>query len=113
MRIKRLTPMLNVSDIERNLDFYQQLAGFALVSPRETVDQWRWAWIKSGDGDLMLSESGGPAIRVDQIDPSRDEGGPAIYYFYPENVVDLHAEAKRKEFQVSDLRVTFLRHEGI
>jgi hypothetical protein len=25
----------------------------------------------------------------------------------PENVVDLHAEAKRKEFQVSDLRVTF------
>jgi uncharacterized glyoxalase superfamily protein PhnB len=28
-------------------------------------------------------------------------------YFYPENVVDLHAEAKRKEFQVSDLRVTF------
>ena len=31
----------------------------------------------------------------------------AIYYFYPENVVDLHAEVKQKEFQVSDLRVTF------
>jgi hypothetical protein len=39
MRIKRLTPMLNVSDIEGGLDFYQQLAGFALVNPRETVDQ--------------------------------------------------------------------------
>jgi hypothetical protein len=50
---------------------------------------------------------GWPGIRVEQINPSRDEGWPAIYYFYPENVVDLHAEAKRKEFQVSDLRVTF------
>jgi hypothetical protein len=79
MRIKRLTPMLNVSNIERSVVFYQQLAGFELVSPRETVDQWRWAWIKSGDGELMLSESGGPATRVDQIDPSQAEGWPAIY----------------------------------
>jgi uncharacterized glyoxalase superfamily protein PhnB len=107
MRIKRLTPMLNVSDIERSLDFYQQLAGFELIRPRETVDHWRWAWIKSGDGELMLSESSGPATQVDQIDPSRAEEWPAIYYFYPENVVDLHAEAKRKEFQMSDLRMTF------
>jgi catechol 2,3-dioxygenase-like lactoylglutathione lyase family enzyme len=107
MRIKRLTPMLNVSDIERSLDFYQKLAGFELVSPREKVAQWRWAWIKSGDGELMLSESGGPATRVDQSDSSRDKGWPAIYYFYPENVVDLHAEVKRQAFQVSDLRVTF------
>ena len=38
MRIKRLTPRLNVSDIEGGLDFYQQLASFELVSPRETVD---------------------------------------------------------------------------
>jgi hypothetical protein len=30
-----------------------------------------------------------------------------IARIHPENVVDLHAEAKRKEFQVSDLRVTF------
>jgi uncharacterized glyoxalase superfamily protein PhnB len=107
MRIKRLTPMLNVSDIERSLDFYQRLAGFELIRPREMVDHWRWAWIKSGDGELMLSESSGPATQVDQIDPSRAEEWPAIYYFYPENVVDLHAEAKRKEFQMSDLRMTF------
>ena len=79
MRIKRLTPRLNVSDIEGGLDFYQQLAGFELVSPRETVDQWQWAWIRSDDGELMLSESDGPATRVDQIDPSRAEGWPAVY----------------------------------
>jgi catechol 2,3-dioxygenase-like lactoylglutathione lyase family enzyme len=56
MRIKRLTPMLNVSDIERSLDFYRKIAGFELVSPREALDQWRWAAIKSGDCALILSE---------------------------------------------------------
>jgi hypothetical protein len=54
----------------------------------------------------MLSESGGPATRSDQIELTQDEGWPAIYYFDPENVVDLHAELKRQAFQVSDLRVT-------
>jgi uncharacterized glyoxalase superfamily protein PhnB len=44
---------------------------------------------------------------MEQIDPSRHEGWPAIYYFYPDNVMDLHAEVKRQAFQVSELRVTF------
>jgi hypothetical protein len=38
MWLKRLTPMLNVSEIEPSLEFYQKLAGFELVSPREAVD---------------------------------------------------------------------------
>ena len=107
MRLKRLTPMLNVSDIERSLDFYREIVGFELASPRQAVEEWRWAWIKAGDCELMLSESGGPANQVAQTDPSHDEGWPAIYYFYPEDVVALHADVKRKGFQVSDLRVTF------
>jgi catechol 2,3-dioxygenase-like lactoylglutathione lyase family enzyme len=57
MRIKRLTPMLNVSDIERSLDFYQKLAGFELVAPRGGrpmavgLDQ-------ISDGELMLESVG-------------------------------------------------------
>jgi uncharacterized glyoxalase superfamily protein PhnB len=107
MLIKRLTPMLNVSNIEHSLDFYREVAGFDRVSPREALEQWRWAYIKSGDCELMLSESGGPAPQVSESNPSREEGWPVIYYFYPDDVVTLHAEVKRKGFQVSDLRVTF------
>jgi uncharacterized glyoxalase superfamily protein PhnB len=107
MRIKRLTPMLNVSDIGRSLDFYRDIAGFELVSPRQAVERWRWAHIKTGDCELMLSESGGPAMQAASTDSSQDEGWPVIYYFYPEDVVALHAEVKRKGLQASDLRVTF------
>jgi catechol 2,3-dioxygenase-like lactoylglutathione lyase family enzyme len=59
MQIKRLTPMLKVSDIERSLKFYQKLVGFELVSPRRAVDQWRWAWIRSDQrlaGDILWHE---------------------------------------------------------
>jgi len=35
MRMKRLTPMLSVADIDRSLRFYQEVAGFELRSPRE------------------------------------------------------------------------------
>jgi catechol 2,3-dioxygenase-like lactoylglutathione lyase family enzyme len=87
MRLKRLTPMLNVSDIERSLDFYREIVGFELASPCQAVEEWRWAWINAGDCELMLSESGGPANQVAQIDPSHDERWPAIYYSYPEDVV--------------------------
>jgi hypothetical protein len=55
--------------------------------------------------EAHLLESGGPATRADQIETPRD-GGPAIYYFYAENVVALHAETKQKDLPVSDLRVT-------
>ena len=56
--------------------------------------------------EVHLLDSGGPATRADQIETSRDEGWPAIYYFYPEHVVALHAETKQKALPVSDLRVT-------
>jgi hypothetical protein len=59
-----------------------------------------WGW------EVHLLEAGGPAMRADQLETSRDEGWPAIYCFYPENVVALHAAAKQKDLLVIDLRVT-------
>jgi uncharacterized glyoxalase superfamily protein PhnB len=107
MRLKRLTPMLNVADIERSLSFYQAIAGFELVSSRDALEQWRWAHIRAGDCELMLSESGGPANPGAPVDTSEDDGWPAIYYFYPEDVTALYGEIRRQGLQASDLRVTF------
>jgi uncharacterized glyoxalase superfamily protein PhnB len=107
MRVKRLTPMLNVAYIERSLKFYQEVAGFELRSPREAVKQWRWASIQSGACELMLAESGGPARQLAQIQSQDEDGWPVIYYFYPEDVVALHGELRQKNFAVGDLRVTF------
>lgn len=107
MRMKRMTPMLNVADVERSLRFYQEIAGFDLRSPREAVEHWRWAYIQSADCELMLSESGGPTPQLSPTNGPDEDGWPVIYYFYPEDVVALHADLQEKGFAVSDLRVTF------
>lgn len=107
MHIKRMTPMLNVSDVHRSLRFYQEVAGFELRSPRQAVDEWRWATIQSGDCTLMLAESGGPAPHPSQISAQGEEGWPVIYYFYPDDVVSLRGALRQKGFPVSKLRVTF------
>jgi uncharacterized glyoxalase superfamily protein PhnB len=107
MRMKRMTPMRNVADTVRSWRFYQEIADFDLRSPREAVEHWRWAYIQSGDCELMLSESGGPTPQLAPPDAADEGGWPVIYYVYPEDVVALHGELREKGFAFSDPRVTF------
>jgi uncharacterized glyoxalase superfamily protein PhnB len=107
MRLSRMVPMLHVSDIERSLAFYRDALGFCLASPESAVEQWRWAHIRSGGVELMLAEGL-------EDGPIREPGAtgddwPAIYYFYPDDVVGLHAALRAKDIAVGDLCVTFYR----
>lgn len=106
MTLTRLIPMLNVSNIDASLDFYREALGFDVVSPRELVGEWRWATIRSGDVELMLSETGSaPGLRM-TVDPHADTGWPAIFYFYPDDVSALFAEVIRKGYKSTPLEVT-------
>ena len=91
MSFNKLTPMLNVSDIEASLAFYRDALGFDVVSPEELVSEWRWATIRAGAVELMLSESGGETGLKKDIDPHADVSWPSILYFYPEDLDALHA----------------------
>jgi uncharacterized glyoxalase superfamily protein PhnB len=107
MRLSRMVPMLHVSDSERSLAFYREALGFSLASPESVVEEWRWAHIRSGGVELMLAEGleGGP-IREPG---ATGEDWPAIYYFYPDDVVGLHAGLRARGVAVGDLCVTFYR----
>src|SRR5262245_59669632 len=107
MELKRLTPMINVSDIERSLEFYRLAVGFKLRSSEEAVEDWRWAEIESGNCALMLSESEGPLPELANIDTSKDHGWPVIFYFNPDDVVALREHCQSLGLKVGDLRVTY------
>lgn len=106
MKLQNLIPMLNVSNIETSLDFYRDALGFEVVSDPAAVSAWRWATIRSGDTELMLSESSRepPPRRI--ADPHADTGWPAIFYFYPDDVVALYAHVIAEGFEPSALEVT-------
>jgi catechol 2,3-dioxygenase-like lactoylglutathione lyase family enzyme len=64
--------MLNVSNIENSLEFYQKALGFNVVSDPAAASDWRWATIRSGNTELMLSETGRRPIEPEIGDPHVD-----------------------------------------
>ncbi|MFT3807312.1 VOC family protein [Arenimonas sp.] len=112
MAKSRLTPMLNVSDVERSVDFYRRAAGFELVSGEERLKEWRWACMRLGDSELMLSESGGPhsSLRVgDPMAESEPEclGWAAIYCLRTTDVAADHERCVREGFAPTPMRDSF------
>ena len=106
MKLKHLVPMLNVSNIDDSLDFYQQACGFEVVSDPAAVRQWRWASIRSGYTELMLSESGQAAVETNISDPHVERDWRSIFYFYPDDVVGLYAHVIAQGFKPTPLVVT-------
>lgn len=106
MKLENLIPMLNVADIEHSLDFYSRALAFEVVSDPAAVAEWRWATIRSGRCELMLSETGHPPPPPGRADPHADDSWPAIYYFYPDDVEALHAATRERGFEPTALMTT-------
>jgi len=107
MKLTRLTPLLHVSDVERSLAFYRDGLGFTLISSEAAVKEWKWAHLRMDDVDLMLGggREGGPI----RMPGSTSEDWPAMYYFYPDDVVAFHGALLEKGLPVGKLYVTFYR----
>ena len=106
MALKNLIPMLNVSDIEASLEFYREALDFKLVSNPDAVRQWRWATIRSGWTELMLSQTESPPTPNADNDPHANTAWPVIFYFYPDDVARLYAQVIANGYQPTPLQVT-------
>ena len=107
MKLKNLIPMLNVSNLESSLKFYKDALGFEVVSPTEALTEWRWGIIRSGETELMLSETHSDLGFTKNIDPHENTSWPTVFYFYPDNVEALYKHMTTRGFRVTPLEVTF------
>ena len=98
--------MLNVSNIDDSLEFYQLACGFEVVSDPAAVRERRWATIRSGYTELMLSESRRGPRETKVSDPHVDTNWSAIFYFYPDDVVALYTHVIAQGFKPTPLEVT-------
>lgn len=103
MKLQQLVPMLKVSDIQRSLQFYREVAGFEMVSSLEALEKWHWAEIKSGDVQLMLTQcdQDSPVPELDE------EAWPTVFYFYPDDVEALYNHIQPLGYEMEELEVTF------
>ena len=107
MKLKNMIPMLNISSLETSLEFYREALGFEVVSAKDALDEYRWGVIRSGDTELMLSETDTALNLPKGIDPHHNTDWPVIYYFYPDDVEALYRDVVGKGFKATPLEVTF------
>lgn len=101
MKLDRLTPMLSVTDLGRTIAFYCDQLGFRCVSKFGDPDPV-WCHLVRDGVDLMFNAP--PAAEMAEL-PRRAKDFQ-VYYFYPSDVVALHAAWKGKGLPVTDPRVT-------
>jgi catechol 2,3-dioxygenase-like lactoylglutathione lyase family enzyme len=104
MALTRLVPMLHVADFDRSLAFYRDGLGFQVTSPEAVAREWHWAHLACDGVEIMLAggRTGGP-IRTPA---STGEDWPAMYYFYPDDVVALQRTLSDRGLAVGSLCVT-------
>ncbi len=82
MKTTQLVSMISVADIERSIEFYQHL-GFEVGNTfqPEGVTKPSWAWLHSGEAQLMLSVATEPVVNKHSV----------LFYAYTEDVEAAYA----------------------
>ncbi|NNL06090.1 MAG: hypothetical protein HKO86_00085 [Gammaproteobacteria bacterium] len=95
MRLLGSVPVLNCSDLERSLAFYQQALQFIVLKKRSGDDGLEWIYLQSGDTLLMLEKGG----------MLEGGGSPTLsrLYFYTDDVAAMHHFLQAKGYSVSDI----------
>jgi predicted enzyme related to lactoylglutathione lyase len=83
MKTRQLVPMAFVADVERSIEFYQHL-GFEVGNTfaPEGATKPSWAWLQSGEAQLMLAVASEPVIAEQQA---------VLFYVYTDDVTAARA----------------------
>jgi predicted enzyme related to lactoylglutathione lyase len=78
IQAKRLVAMAFVADVPRSVTFYEYL-GFSVANSFTPPDAEvpSWAWLESGDAQLMVTRAGEPVVPEQQA---------VLFYLYVEDV---------------------------
>ena len=100
-KLASLIPMLSVSDLARTMAFYCDQLGFKVIN---TFGSPKPVWCMRGrDNVKLMFNFPGSYIETDLPRRAKDF---QIFYFYPDDVLALHAAWRAKGLAVTDLRVT-------
>ncbi len=95
--------MINCSDIERSLSFYQQALQFVVLNKRNRDEGLEWVYLQSGDTLLMLEATDTP--------DSSDANTFNRLYFYTDDVEGMRHLLHAKGFEVGPVSNTSYMQE--
>ena len=103
MRLLGSVPVLNCSDVEQSLAFYQQALQFIVLNKRMGEHGLEWAHLQSGDTLIML----------EQASPDNEERVHSIsrLYLYTDDVATMHHYLAAKGYDVGQIIETDFMQE--
>ena len=103
MKTQSLVPMVSVADVERSIEFYHHLGfevGNTFACEGETKPSW--AWLQSGDAQLMLSATNEPIADKHTV----------LFYVYTEDVAAARASLIEASLNPGEITTPFYAPGG-
>lgn len=99
MQTRQLVPIISVADMERSIAFYKHL-GFEVGNTfaPEGATKPAWAWLQSGEAQLMLSAASTP------IDEKLQS---VLFYLYTDDVAAARASLLAAGLSPGEIRTEF------
>ena len=100
--MRDLVPMAHVADIRRSVEFYGHL-GFQVIGKYEPEGQLKWAHLRSGGAELMLSLATEPVNAAAQ---------GVLFYMYVPGVAAFREQLAARGLKVGELQYFFFAKDG-
>lgn len=71
IEIQAMTPLIQVFNMPRSLEFYRDILGFAIYADSGNGDESSWVWLRLGSVDLMLNDQYEPGHVPSACPPER------------------------------------------
>lgn len=104
MKTRQLVPMAFVADVERSIAFYRHL-GFEAGNTFAAGDATKptWAWLHSGDAQLMLAVASHPVVAEQQA---------VLFYVYTDDVASARASLVEAGLGPGEIKTPFYAPRG-
>jgi catechol 2,3-dioxygenase-like lactoylglutathione lyase family enzyme len=100
--MRDLVPIARVADMKRSIEFYGQL-GFEVMGKYEPEGQLKWAHLRNGGADLMLSLAAEPVNSAAQ---------GVLFYMYVPGVAAFRERLAAQGLKVGELQYFFFAKNG-
>ena len=93
--LKKLTPNLVVSDVERSLAFYREVLGFTRTMTVPDESPYVFAGVQSGSVEIFLNAPG-PAIEEYPVFSGKQIGGTLTLFIEVSRIEEIYEELKTR-----------------
>lgn len=106
MKLINITPNLMVEDVNKTVQFYEDVLGFKCGQTVPESGQYEWASVKSGDVEIMFQARSS----LSEVFPAFQElptGGTLTLFTRLEGIQELYDRARHQVELTQELNVTF------